>query len=51
MLQLGDGVTAEDLSVEEMRDYLNGLVEESAARKSDQVCCVLSHVLWLLPVE
>lgn len=36
MLTLLEG-SSEDLPVEAMRDYLNGLVEESISRKNDQV--------------
>eukprot|EP00903_Cladosiphon_okamuranus_P020271 g18603.t1 len=36
MLTLLEG-SSEDLPVEAMRDYLNGLVEESASRKSEQL--------------
>ena len=40
MLTLLEG-SSEDLPVEAMRDYLNGLVEESVSRKSEQVRLVL----------
>ena len=36
MLTLLEG-SSEDLPVEAMRDYLNGLVDESVARKPEQV--------------
>lgn len=39
MLTLLEG-SSEDLPVEAMRDYLNGLVEESVSRKSEQVSFV-----------
>lgn len=46
MLTLLEG-SSEDLPIEAMRDYLNGLVEESVSRKSEQVRSVLRRRVHL----